>query len=200
MPRPPGLTRNTPRPGAGRVLALAAALAATPALAREGDRQQPATIEADRAEIDQAAGVSHYYGEVVFEQGSLRITGARLSIRAPDGVVRRAEAQGEPARVRQETDAGRTVRAHGQNIEYDADAGRLTLIGQAELLRQGERFAAEKIRYWLDSQRVQGGRGEDDAGERVRIRIEPDQDGAGEEGGAQDGEAGNGQDTTPEQP
>ncbi len=152
-------------------LLVAAVLAGTPALAREDDRQQPATIEADRAEIDRASGESLYFGDVVFEQGTLHLTGDRLAIATREGVVERAEARGEPARIRQETDDGRMVRAHGQTIDYDATEGLVVLTGDAELQRDGERFAAGKIRYWPDSGRVEGGRGDD--GDRVRIRIEP---------------------------
>lgn len=173
-------------------LALAAvlALALAPGVgAREGDREQPATIEADRAEIDRASGASRYYGDVVFVQGTLRITGDTLSVRAPDGVVQWAETHGEPARVRQETDAGRVVRARGRHIEYDADARLVTLTGDAVLLRGGEHFAAEKIRYWLDTERVEGA-GQDEAEERVHIRIEPDEESGDEAGSPDDGRTG----------
>ena len=175
---------------------LALALVAAPAGARESDRQQPATIEADRAEIDQASGESRYFGDVVFVQGSLRITGAELSMTAPDGVVRHAEAhgtpEGEPARIRQQTDTGQVVRAHARTIDYDAEQGLVTLVGNAELLRDGEHFAAGRIRYWPDARRVEGGRGDD--GGRVRIRIEPEtvENGAAE-GQTPDGQAPDGQ-------
>ena len=169
------------------LLAVAGMLAAPPVMAREGDRRQPATIEADRAEIDRASGESVYFGNVVFEQGTLHLTGDRLSIATNEGVVERAEAQGEPARIRQETDEGQMVRARGRTIDYDAGEGLIVLTGNAELQRDGERFAAGKIRYWPDSGRVEGGRGED--GERVQIRIEPDTgNGSGEGTGAADGE------------
>lgn len=169
-------------------LALAALLAAAPAGAREGDRRQPADVEADRVEIDRDSGISHYYGNVVFTQGTLRLTGDRVDLRAPGGVVEHATAVGTPARVRQETDAGEVVRAHARTIEYDALEGRVTLTGDAELLRAGERFAAGRIVYRQDSGRLEAGRGDD--GERVRIRIEPGaQDGDGEgEGGAEPGQ------------
>lgn len=159
-------------------LALAVLLAAAPAAAREGDRRQPANVEADRVEIDREAGVSRYYGNVVFTQGTLRLTGARVDLRAPGGVVRHATAVGTPARVRQETDSGEVVRAHARTIEYDAAAGRVTLTGDAELLREGERFAAGRIVYRQASGRLEAGRGED--GQRVRIRIEPERHGGGE--------------------
>ena len=162
-------------------LLLSTVLAGAPAQAREDDREQPATIEADRAEIDRASGESLYFGNVVFEQGTLRLTGDRVAIVKREGTIDRAEAQGEPARIRQENDRGQMVRAHGRTIDYDAAEGLIVLTGNAELQRAGDRFAAGQIRYWSDSGRVEGDRG--DAGERVRIRIEPE---AGDGGG--DGE------------
>lgn len=161
-------------------LLVAGMLAAGPATAREGDRGQPATIEADRAEIDRASGQSLYFGNVVFEQGTLRLTGDRVAVVTREGVIQRAEAQGNPARIRQENDIGQMVRAHGRTIDYDASEGLVVLTGDAELQREGERFAAGRIRYWPESGRVEGSRGDD--GERVQIRIEPDADN-GNEGG-----------------
>lgn len=178
--------RSRPR-RAAPALALALALAAAPASAREGDRSQPADVEADRVEIDRDTGISHYYGNVVFTQGTLRLSGDRVDLRAPGGVMEHATAVGAPARVRQETDAGEVVRAHARTIEYDAVEGLVTLTGDAELLRTGERFAAGRIVYRQDSGRLEAGRGDDD--QRVRIRIEPhERDG----GGAEDDEGGAG--------
>jgi len=154
-----------------RSLLVIAALAGAPAHARDDDRQQPATFEADRAEIDRASGESLYFGNVVFEQGTLRLTGDRVAIATREGTVDRAEAQGDPARIRQENNQGQMVRAHGRTIDYDAAEGLVVLTGNAELQRDGERFAAGKIRYWPDSGRVEGAGGDD--GERVQIRIEP---------------------------
>ena len=169
------------------LLAVAGMLAATAAMAREDDRRQPATIAADRAEIDRASGESLYIGDVVFEQGTLRLTGDRVAVVTREGVIERAEAQGEPARIRQENDIGQMVRAHGRTIDYDAAEGLVVLTGDAELQREGERFAAGKIRYWPESGRVEGNRGDD--GERVQIRIEPDTGNGGGEGtGGADGD------------
>lgn len=179
--------RACPRATWRPVVAVALLAWALAAGAAELDRRQPATIEADRAEMDRGAGESRYFGDVVFVQGSLRLTGDTLTIHTREGVVRRAEATGEPARVRQETEDGRIVRAHGRTIDYDAAEGLVVLTGDAELLRDGERFAAGKIRYWPDTRRVEGGRGED--GERVRIRIEPEQQDSATGG---DAGAGNG--------
>ena len=137
----------------------------------DSDRQQPATIEADRVEIDREAGVSRYFGDVVFVQGTLRVTGNTMTLRANGGRVEYAETHGEPATVRQETDAGEQVDAEARTIEYAAGASRITLIGNAVLRRAGERFAAGRIRYRTDTGRIQADARDND--ERVRIRIDP---------------------------
>jgi len=156
------------------VVLLAALAPCAPA--RQSDRNEPANIEADRAQIDRPAGVSHYYGDVVFTQGTLRITGDTVTVRAPDGGLQYAESHGNPATARQETETGEVVHANAQTIVYDADAGLVTLTGDAELLREGERFAAGEIRYRTDTGRIEAERGS--GGDRVHIRIEPRDDGA----------------------
>lgn len=155
------------------IAALLAPLA-LPVSAREEDREAPATIEADRVEIERPEGVSHYYGDVVFVQGTLRITGDEMTLRAPGGLVEYAETRGDPATVRQQTDAGEWVDAEADVIVYEADEQLITLKGDALMQREGERFAAGRIRYRTDTGRVEAESGGDE--KRVRIRIEPDKD------------------------
>lgn len=166
------MSRRAPTTAEVLLIALALAVAPATATARDSDRDAPAQIEADRAEIDRAAGVSRYYGNVVYTQGTLRITGDRVTVRAPGGEIRYAESNGRPATVRQETDAGDLVRAQARTIVYRAEVPRVTLTGEAELHREGDRFAAGQIRYWPDTGRVEADQGED--GGRVEIRIAPE--------------------------
>lgn len=161
-----------------RVAALALALAASGAAALDSDRRKPASIEADRVEIDRPAGESRYYGNVVFEQGTLRITGDRMKLQAPGGAVEHAEVHGERATIRQQTEAGDIVHARAQHIIYEVSDGLITLIDNAELERAGDRFTAARIEYRPNTGRIDASRGDED-GKRVRIRIEPQNDGAG---------------------
>ena len=159
------------RPGAC-VLFLAAALTvALPASAGELGRDEPATIESDRAELDREQGVSRYFGNVEFVQGDLRITGERMDIQAPDGNLRRAETEGDPARIFHVTAEGERIRARAQRIVYEPDVPRVTLTGSAEVERGGDRFRAGRIAYAPDTGRVDAER---DDGERVRITIQPE--------------------------
>lgn len=153
---------------------LVALLVVLPAGARESDRSQPATIEADRAEIDQQEGVQRYFGEVVLVQGTLRITGDEMMLRAPGGTLEFAETVGAPATTRQEMDTGELVDARARTIEYYATEQLVILEGDAVVTRGGERFSAGRIRYQTDTGRVVAGAREGEQGERVRIRIEPE--------------------------
>jgi lipopolysaccharide export system protein LptA len=156
--------------------ALLAMVLLVPAWAREGDRSAPATIEAGRAEIERPDGVHRYFGDVVFVQGTLRITGDEMTVRAPNGTVQFAESIGDPATTRQQTDEGEIVDAEASRIEYHADEQLVILTGDAVVTRGGERFTAGRIRYRTDTGRVVAGPSpeQEGEGERVRIRIEPE--------------------------
>lgn len=170
-PRRPTTTWRAIRLAAA--LGIALAVSAAPAL--ESDRRKPASIEADRVEIDRPAGVSRYYGNVVFVQGTLRITGDRMMLRAPGGVVEHAEVHGERATIRQQTEAGDIVHARARHIIYEPDEGLVTLIETAELERGGDRFNAARIEYRPDTGRIDASGSGDGEDGRVRIRIEPQQ-------------------------
>jgi len=164
----------------GVALACAALVAAAGStLAAPDDRDQPVEITADRAELDRDGGVASYYGDAVLQQGSLRVTGARIVVRTRDGRLHEAKAQGQPATIRQREADGRHVRGRANRIRYDAAKPLVTLTGGAELLRGGDRLDAARIEYWPDSGRVEA-RGSDSG--QVRIRLAPG-DGGSDDGG-----------------
>lgn len=173
------------RPACRGLIAAALLLVALAATADTIGSGAPATIESDRAELDRQRGVSRYFGNVEFVQGDLRITGERMDITAPDGELRRAEAEGEPARVHHVTAGGERIRARARRIVYEPALPRVTLIGSAEVERGGDHFRAGRIAYAPDTGRVDAER---DDGERVRITIQPEtMDG---DAGNQDGDGG----------
>lgn len=159
------------RPHTRALFAAALLVVGLSALAAEPSRDEPATIESDRAELDRERGVSRYFGNVEFIQGELRITGERMDIRAPEGSLRRAETDGEPARVFHVTANGERIRARARRIVYEPGIPRVTLTGSAEVERGGDRFRAGRIVYAPDTGRVDADQDED---ERVRITIQPE--------------------------
>ena len=153
------------------VLLLAWLLFAPAVPALSSDREQPIQIEADRLEIDEARGTSHYQGAVVLRQGSLRLEADSLMLYSQDRRLRRVIAEGQPARFRQRPDgAKQAIEAEARRIEYTTDDGLLVFSGAAELRQGGNRFRGQRIEYDSRTERVRAS-GDDNAEGRGRIQV-----------------------------
>lgn len=147
------------------------------AQALPGDEQKPIEIEADRAELDDATGTATYSGSVRLDQGSLKVRAARLIIETDAQQVQRITAEGDRekdllARYEQTPEPGaEPVRAQAQTIIYYTDAGRIELLGAAQLEQAEDRFEGDVISYDLTTRKVAASAGAD--GAPVRMVIEP---------------------------
>lgn len=182
------------RAALGRLLAAALLLAgAAPASALSTDSGEPILIEADRAERDDARRVTIYRGNVVIDQGSLRITGDTVTIHFDirDDVAKIVSV-GVPAHFRQLPD-GETVhrKAWAKRIEYFNRQDLIVLLGDARYAKGGDRVQAERLVYDSLNARFKalaaiaedaaegaagGGGASGKKPERVRIRIERKKD------------------------
>jgi len=91
--------------------------------------------------------------------------------RQPEKII----AIGKPARYRQMLDDDpQEVRGRALRMEYEANTEELTLIDEAVLTRGEDRFASDRIVYNRNTERVTAGTSAQGR-ERVRIRIEPEQ-------------------------
>jgi len=162
--------------------ALIAVSGAPPAIALSTDRDQPITIEADRAEADDARQVTIYRGNVVLDQGTLRITGSTLTIYYDQaGELAKIVSLGSPARFRQLPDGETEYRkARALRMEFYAKKDLIILLGKAVYGQGADRLAAERIVYDSRRSRVQADSGVSakakTAGKkksRIRIKIMP---------------------------
>ena len=172
----------------GRRLVAALLLAgAAQAHALSTDRDQPITIQADRAEHDDARRTTIYRGAVVVDQGSLHITGDIVTIRfdARDEVSK-ITAVGAPAHFRQLPDGGADHhKAWAKRMEYFPGQSLIALFGEARYEQDGDRVQADRLVYDSRNARFkalsgapgasadEGGQAAGKAPERVRIRIKP---------------------------
>ena len=69
--------------------------------AYETDRDQPATLDADEFDMDFQTGVRTYRGNVIYQQGSIRLFADELVAYFKDGDLQRAVARGNLAEFRQ---------------------------------------------------------------------------------------------------
>ena len=138
-----------------KVAALALALllgAPGTAFAVPVDAEQPMHIRAQAAEFDHANGRAVYLGGVEVQQGTLRVTGERMTVHYLDARLVRITANGEPARYRQvsATD-GSLVRASASRITYHPGNERIELSGGARLARANNDVAGDIIHYDIAS-------------------------------------------------
>lgn len=158
----------------GAVL-LPLTLLATAAQALEVDRSQEITFEADTVERSEREQQTIMKGNVVVRQGTLDIRADRAVFHGPLESLQRLVVEGSPATMSQVLEQrDGDLRAEARRIDYDLVERQLVLSGDA-VVDQGKRhLSGERIRYDLAQDRViaEGDAGE--GGERVRIRIEPE--------------------------
>lgn len=129
--------------GSGQVQALA------------GDRQQQIELEADRAELDKSKGVSIYTGNVRVAQGSLLLTGDRVTVYLTEGKPDRLVAEGQPARFKQRPDGKpNDVVATARQLEHMMNQDVLKLTGNAVVVQAGDRFSGDEMSYDMARDRV----------------------------------------------
>ncbi|CEA00759.1 lipopolysaccharide transport periplasmic protein LptA [Pseudomonas saudimassiliensis] len=152
--------------------------AAAPALALPDDANQPIRIQANAATLDDRRSTAVYTGNVIITQGSMRLTGNRVTLTTNDaGDVSKVVSVGSPATYRQQPEAdGNPVDARAQTIEYHAADDRVVLIDQAFLEQGGNTFQGQRVSYDISRQVVDAGRAdasEGDNAERIEIIIQP---------------------------
>lgn len=134
------------------VLAAMAAVVSVTAFALPSDRNQPISLVADRATFNEKTGVTTYTGNVVIEQGTMKLNAASIvaNLNAKKEISS-INASGSPARFQQKLDANKGL-AKGQanKIVYNADTGILTLTGNAFLEQDGASIRGNTLKYSMN--------------------------------------------------
>lgn len=161
------------------VFSILAAIAA-PTWALSTDKSQPIEVHADQFNGDEVKQTAVYSGNVVVDQGSMNLTGARLDLAITPKGYRRATITGSPARFKQQRDpktkgVEEWVHAHASRITYDEETDKVTLEGKAQLSRsengqQKDMTSGERIVYDMRNARSEVNSGE---GKRVTTIIAP---------------------------
>jgi lipopolysaccharide export system protein LptA len=135
---------------------LLASLLTLPALALESDAAEEITIKSDRAELDRKAGTAIYIGDVILEQGTLKITADRITLFSNEQrELTKAVAIGLPAHFQQQMEEEKGLtQAQGKTITYLTPKKHVTLLGDATLKQEGSVFTGETIIYDIFSENV----------------------------------------------
>ncbi|WP_417513574.1 lipopolysaccharide transport periplasmic protein LptA [Marinobacter sp.] len=156
--------------------AILAASLAGPALAFDLDSDDPISVSADSARLDDGKGIATYTGAVVLVQGKTRLTAERVVLyRSVEG-LNRIEANGSPARYQQPVTSGEgETDAKALNITWSAPDKQLTFEREAVIEQNGNVFSGDIIHYDTE-QRVVTAEGSEDTGDgpgRVEMIIQP---------------------------
>lgn len=116
------------------------------------DRQQQISLVADRATFNEQTGVTTYSGNVIIEQGTLRLQAgtivANLNAKKEISTI---TATGSPARFQQKTSPSKGL-AKGQasKIIYNAETGIVTMVGNALLEQDGSSIRGATLKYSMN--------------------------------------------------
>ena len=136
------------------------------------DRDQPISLEADRATFNENTGVTQYSGNVRIEQGTMKLEAdnivAQLNAKRE---LQSVNATGKPAKFQQLISQQRGLaRGEAQKISYNAETGILSLTGNAYLYQNGSSLRGNSLRYSMNKGDIEA---TGSAGNRVQFVIPP---------------------------
>ncbi|MEB3792217.1 lipopolysaccharide transport periplasmic protein LptA [Acinetobacter sp. IK40] len=147
-------------------------LAASTSFALPSDRNQQLSLVADRATYNDKSGVTTYTGNVVIEQGTMKLQADSLVANLNSKKeIQTITAKGRPAKFQQQMDANKGLaRGEAQNIVYNADTGIITLTGNAYLYQDGSSIRGNSLKYSMNKGDVEA---QGSSSNRVQIIIPP---------------------------
>lgn len=155
-------------------LLLACAL---PAHALSTDRNQPMDVSANYSRINQGGGgkpgTTFLRGDVRVVQGTMKANAAEATIEQDaNGAIRRVILSGDQARLEQQQDGGGLMTAQANRIEFDNATSIAELSGSVKVVQQGRgEFRGAHMTYNTNTGQMESGNQE--AGGRVHMIIQP---------------------------
>lgn len=138
-----------------KLLAVILFLYAQTVFGLDTDRDQPATVEADEVEYDFRTGERIYKGNVIVEQGSMRITGDKLVVIYKNDELQSATAIGNLASFKQRPEGkSQDVVGKAKKIHLDQIKNVLTLVNSASLQQGPDLAKGELIVYDINNEKL----------------------------------------------
>lgn len=153
------------------------------ATAKQSDKDAPIKIWADTFVADKKDNLAIYKGNVIFEQGTIKVACDQLKIvyqeQAPDEidyiVMQAKQGTGNVAQFTQIDDNGKQLTASAKKIEYRQTQDKATFTGNAELQQNNNIFKAESMLFNTRESRLITNKIESDSKKnRVFISIKPE--------------------------
>lgn len=108
------------------------------AWAEKADRSKPVDLSADKAEYDGLNKTGVYEGNVILQQGTIRIQAEKVVVRADKSGTTFASASGNPVSFKQKLDGSNEyIEGYGERLEFDTKSDTVQLLDNA-LIRRGQ--------------------------------------------------------------
>ena len=142
------------------------------------DRSQSISLVADKATYSERTGITTYTGNVIIEQGTMKLQAASLVAQLnKNKQMSTITATGSPAKFQQQLESNRGIaRGEAQKIVYNAETGIINLIGNAYLYQDGASIRSNTLKYSMNKGDIEASGTSDAAGTskgRVQIIIPP---------------------------
>lgn len=126
-----------------------------PVFALKTDSEQPATLDADEFDLDFQSGVRTYRGNVVYQQGTLRLYADEIVVYFKDDELDHAIASGRPAKFKQRPDDADTdVVGTGMRINMNNAKQIIILQNSAKVIQGSNTISGKKITYDMATEKV----------------------------------------------
>jgi lipopolysaccharide export system protein LptA len=123
-------------------------------IANTVDAQQPISIEADHAVLDEKNQTSVYTGHVILRQGGIEVKANTVTVVTNEGRLQRVIVEGDPVDYTQQQQGHEDIRGVSERMEYDTETKHILLLGNAELWQGGNRFSGKRIQYDTEQGKV----------------------------------------------
>ncbi len=137
------------------------------------DNEQPIHVEADRLTVSQESGTSVYRGNVVVNQGSLRLSAEEVSIFSEADEITRivASVPDTATKLAVYEQQEQLVQGQARRIIYHVSEDRLEFVGDAALRRGNDtRVSGDRVNYDAAAGRVNAS---SEQSGRVKTTITP---------------------------
>ncbi|WP_445115510.1 lipopolysaccharide transport periplasmic protein LptA [Acinetobacter sp. WZC-1] len=153
-------------------------MASAMTFALSSDRSQQISLAADRATYSEKTGLMTYSGNVVVEQGTMKLQAASIVAQLNKSKqISTVTATGSPARFQQQLDSNKGIaRGEAQKIIYNAETGIINLIGNAYLYQDGASIRGNSLKYSMNKGDIEASGSSDVGGSdkgRIQIIVPP---------------------------
>ena len=104
-------------------------------------------INADHMLLNIESGSSVYSGNVKISQGTLILTGDKLTLEQSNGEIKRLTVTGKPARYSHVTETGENIEAESEHMVYITSQNKLVMTINARLQQPEHEVSSQKIIY-----------------------------------------------------